>query len=122
MTENTTTAQTTDEQLQALAIERLDLTTEIKARQERIAQIDEVLLQHITAPRTDLVPGYKVRVQAGAHRLNTKKLETDFPAGQFPGLYQLKLDTVAIKEHFAPAALAAYQTQNAPSVRIDEVK
>lgn len=121
MTETTTT-QATDEQLRALAIERLDLTAEIAERKERIEQIDEVLLQHISEPRTDLVAGFKVRVQQGARRLDTKKIEGAYPAEQFPQLYEARLSTAAVKKQFAPAALETFQTQSAPTVRIDEVK
>lgn len=122
MTETTTNAQTTDEQLRALAIERLDLAAEIAERKERIEQIDEVLLQRISEPRTDLLPGFKVRVQHGARRLDAKKIEQAYPAAQFPQLYAAKLDTSAVKKEFAPAALETFQTQSAPTVRIDEVK
>ncbi|KAB1658983.1 hypothetical protein [Pseudoclavibacter sp. CFCC 11306] len=121
MTENTTT-QTTDEQLRALAIERLDLANEIAERKERIEQIDEVLLQHISEPRTDLLPGFKVRIQQGAHRIDAKKLASAYPAGEFPQLYEAKLSTALVKAQFAPAALEAFQTQSAPAIRIDEVK
>ncbi|KAB1647496.1 hypothetical protein F8O06_02850 [Pseudoclavibacter sp. CFCC 14310] len=121
MTETTAT-QATDEQLRALAIERLDLAAEIAERKERIEQIDEVLLQHITEPRTDLVAGFKVRIQQGARRIDAKKIEKAYPAAQYPGLYAAKLDTAAVKKQFAPAALEAFQTQSAPTVHIDEVK
>lgn len=57
----------------------------------------------------------------GAKRLDTKKVEATYPPGQFPALYDSKLDTAAVKAAFAPNELAQYQTQGEGTVIIKPV-
>lgn len=45
-------------------------------------------------------------------------LGADFPAADYPALYETKLSTAAVKAAFAPDVLAQYQTTGAPQVKL----
>lgn len=104
--------------LYELAIERLDLKAEIKEREERVAEIDEILLQH-AAEIKKLVPGYTFLVQARS-TVDWKRFEADHPQGQFPQAYGMKLDQTAAKNNFPPVVLDAYKKTGAAFITVRE--
>ncbi|QIK83010.1 hypothetical protein [Sanguibacter sp. HDW7] len=102
------------EQLAAELAKRQDA---IAADVDRIAEIKAILATRL--PIGSLAVGdYKVIVKAGARRLSTSRLTAAFPVESYPALYKAALDTAAVKEQFAPAALAEYQDQGKPTVEV----
>lgn len=112
--------QDTRNRLRELALERLDLKTEIDERQDRIKQIDEILLQH-PVEINHVLPGYSFRVTE-RRTLDKAALAAAYPKTAYPQLYRLELNQAAVKAEFSPAALAEFQKVGTPYLTVKETK
>lgn len=50
----------------------------------------------------DYQAGEHVITATATRRLNTDKLAENYPPGQYPHLYELKLSTTAVRKHLSP--------------------
>lgn len=90
--------------LVALAEEAVTLNAQAEQIKERLDEIKAILVNEAGAG-THTLGVHKVQIRAGVRRLNTSRLTATYPADQFPQLYKNAIDTAAVKNQFAPAAL-----------------
>lgn len=103
------------EQLVAL---RATLKADAEYIADRIAQLDSQLLDILGGEvGTHDVAGTKVQIREYS-RLDTKWIETEYPAEQYPQLYKTTtaVDNAAVKKQFAPGVLEEHQVRGAKSV------
>lgn len=106
----------TPEQLEQLAAEREDLRKRVADHTERLAVIDSRLRS--LGPGDHPAGIYTVAVKPGANRLDLAAVAADHPIDQFPELWVGKPDTKRVREHIAPAALRAYERQDAARIEV----
>ncbi|EGT4751832.1 hypothetical protein DD097_16295 [Clostridioides difficile] len=95
----------------------VDLQDTIQSMELEAEQIKQQILD-THEPGTYPADGVKVIVKAGVRRLDSAKLQHDYPAAEHPDLYKVALDSKAVKAHFSPLQLEDYQTVGARSVMI----
>lgn len=100
-----------------LVAQRVLLKADIADYEERIAQIDALLIERLDTVGAHDVDGTKVTIREYS-RTDYSRLEKDYPADSYPDLYVTKtaLDQAAVKKSFAPAALDTYKVRGAKSV------
>ena len=103
--------------IEALAIEDVNLAAEQEAISERRAEIKATLRDNLDVG-TYPAGAYRVQIKAGAKRLDLAKIERDFPVSASPELYSAKPDTAKVKHNIAGAALESYYVEGTPSVVI----
>lgn len=91
------------------------------AKIETLTEQRDILKTQIaaaTTPATTTRAGkWTIAHRAGARRLNHAKLTKAYPVTQHPHLYQPKINTTAVRKHFAPADLEAYyQAASSPVI------
>lgn len=101
-----------------LVDERASLKADIEYITERIQQIDAQLIERLPVGVTE-IGDTKVEVREYS-RLDTKWIEQEYPAAQYPQLYSTKtaVDAAAVKKQFAPAVLDEHKVRGAKSVVI----
>lgn len=85
-----------------------DLDAQIEQLKEQRDQVAELLLNSLPEDAKKVDAGdYTISVRAGARRLNTRKIEEQFPATQYPTMYQQKavLITEEVKRQVSEAFL-----------------
>lgn len=87
----------------------VDLQDAIRSMELEVEQIKQQILD-THEPGTYPADGVKVIVKAGVRRLDSAKLQRDYPPSENPGLYKVALDSKAVKQHFSPIDLDKYQT------------
>ncbi|MGO2111719.1 MAG: hypothetical protein ACTH31_08905 [Pseudoclavibacter sp.] len=104
----------------AADVARIDqLVAELgEQRAAHLAILEQAHEAGIIKPGKNPLTGTVVTVRAGQKRLDTKRLESTYPAQAHPGLYALKLDTKAVRAAIAPNALSAFETQGTPSISV----
>ena len=110
---------TTPEQQADLDLRLVNEAVALQAQAEQIKErLDEIKVQLINRhkPGTHTIGDHKVQIRAGVRRLNSTRLAAAYPVEQFPQLYKASFDTAAVKNEFAPAALADYYDTGAPVV------
>lgn len=113
---NTTAPQATDEHVGEWIL-RL---AELKAMEERIKDEKDTLHARLIEKLGDGTHKHEHATVTISRRgtVDKKKLAVDYPAENFPTLYESVISTEAMKQQFAPAALETYKTYSAPSVTI----
>lgn len=102
-----------------LVDERASLKADIEYITERIAQIDAQLIERLPVGVTE-IGDTKVEVREYS-RLDTKWIEQEYPAAQYPQLYKVAapaVDAAAVKKQFAPAVLDEHKVRGAKSIVI----
>ena len=99
-----------------LVAERTSLKADAEHIADRIAEIDAQLVDRLPVGTHD-IDGTKVEVREYS-RLDTKWIETEYPAGQYPQLYKTTtgVDLDAVKKQFAPAMLDEHKVRGKKSV------
>ncbi|MBS6347107.1 hypothetical protein [Alloscardovia omnicolens] len=86
----------------------VDLQDTIQSMELEAEQIKQQILD-THEPGTYPADGVKVIVKAGVRRLDSAKLQHDYPAAEHPDLYKVALDSKAVKAHFSPIELDKYK-------------
>lgn len=109
--------------------------TDLEARRAslaaRLASLQDAasrIADQITVVKADLLAttdgpdsysaGQLTVVVTVAHRLDTKAIESKYPADTHPELYRPALDTAAVRKHIAPVDLEVLTIASAPSVKL----
>lgn len=100
-----------------LVATRVELKADMEYIQGRIDEIDAQIIAALGTVGTHDVDGTKVQVREYSST-DKARLQADYPAEQFPQLYELTLSTAALRKQFAPAALDAYRVTGKRSVVI----
>lgn len=108
-------APTTTTDLIALADEASTLTAQAEQIKERLDTIKTILVNN-AGTGTHTLGAHKVQIRVGVRRLNSSRLTAAYPADQYPQLYKQAIDTTAIKNQFAPAALEDFYDLGSPVV------
>lgn len=107
-----------DEIARRLLERRATLKADAEYIADELERIDAQLIEWVGGePGTHDVAGVKVEVREYT-RTDTKAIERDFPAAEYPQLYTRALDSAAVKAQFAPAALERYRIKGKKSVVI----
>lgn len=101
--------------LVALADEAATLNAQAEQIKERLDEIKTILINEAGAG-THTLGAHKVQIRAGVRRLNSSRLTAAYPSDQFPQLYKHAIDTSAVKNQFAPAALEDFYDLGTPVV------
>lgn len=96
---------------------RVTLKADAEYIQGELDAVDAQLIALLGTVGTHDVDGVKVQVREYSST-DKARLQADYPAAQFPQLYELTLSTAALKREFAPAALDAYKVTGKRSVVI----
>lgn len=115
MTAPTITPEDQQIQTEQLVLEAVKLQAEAEAIKERLDTIKTILVNQRGAG-THTIGAHKVQIRAGVRRLNSSRLTAAYPADQYPQLYKSAIDTNAIKNQFAPAALEDFYDTGSPVV------
>ena len=108
--------QSTDITVDELVLRRVELDAIIARANEEKQTINLQLIEELGEGTHEHAHARIMISRRGT--LDAKKLETAFPAEQYPQLYTQKLSTDDVKKQFAPAALEQYKSYSAPSVTI----
>lgn len=103
-----------------LIARRATLKADLEYMQGEVEQIDSQLLELLGGEvGTHDIAGTKVQIREYT-RLDTKWIETEYPAAQYPQLYKVStaVDAAAVKKQFAPAVLDEHQVRGAKSIVI----
>jgi hypothetical protein len=103
-----------------LVARRATLKADLEYMQGEIEQIDSQLLELLGGQvGTHDIAGTKVQIREYT-RLDTKWIETEYPATQYPQLYKTTtaVDNAAVKKQFAPSVLDEHQVRGAKSIVI----
>lgn len=107
-----------DEIAKRLLERRATLKADAEYIADELERIDAQLIDWVGGVvGTHDVAGRKVEVREYT-RTDTKAIERDYPASEFPQLYGQALSTDAVKREFAPAALEGYKVRGKKSVVI----
>lgn len=98
-----------------LVLEAVKLQAEAEAIKERLDTIKTILVTERGAG-THTIGAHKVQIRAGVRRLSSTRLTQAYPAEQYPTLYKTAIDTNAVKNQFAPAALEDFYDVGSPVV------
>ena len=106
-----------------LAAQINELDAQIEQLKEHRDHLSELLLATVPEGTKKVEAGdYTISVRAGARRLNTRKIETQFPPTQYPQLYTQKtvLATDEVKRQMSDAFLTDNDlyTVGKPSVSV----
>ena len=122
---NRTTGDTTqsDEQLKTLLLDRqaariIELQDEIDTRQQEIDHLKAMILDTLPEGTHHTPTGRKVTIRKAPARLDTSRLQADYPADAYPQLYKRTLDTANVRHEFSPQALTAYEKTGRPTVTV----
>lgn len=113
---NTTAEQATEQHVDEWVLRRVELD-EIIARANEEKQTLNGQLIEVLGDGTHETKHARVMISRRG-TVDKGKLSADYPAEQFPALYEHTLSTEAMKTQFAPAALEQYKVYSAPSVTI----
>lgn len=98
------------------------LVNNLAALQEQKAQIEEqievvkgLLLERL---RETTTVGDRKVIISRPQRIAYDQIAKDYPADQYPRLYEQKISTAAVKDAFSPEALTHYQAEGKPQVRL----
>lgn len=111
------TTQTEPQLIEELAEEYADLAADIEPKQ---ARLEELKKQFRALQRgTHDIGGLVISVSAN-RRLNTKALESAYPASEHPELYKHSIDTKAAREHLGEEMVEDFtvESENKVSVRV----
>lgn len=103
-----------------LVARRATLKADLEYMQGEVEQIDSQLLELLGGEvGTHDIAGTKVQIREYT-RLDTKWIETEYPAAQYPQLYKTTtaVDAAAVKKQFAPTVLDEHQVHGAKSIVI----
>lgn len=101
----TTTTDTT--RLEQLVLERTKLAADRKALDDRIHELDALLLPQLDNGK-NTIGQFTVTVVEPA-TINKAAIETAFPVTDYPHLYKREVNLDACKQEFSPAALAQFK-------------
>lgn len=113
MSKNEAFADTSDIDLVA---RRIEVDEQIATFTKQKEEINAELLERLPSGRND-INGVRVTISQ-SKTLNSEAISRDFPFETYPDLYVNSLNNAAVKEAFAPAALASYQKLSKPSVKV----
>jgi hypothetical protein len=103
--------------LAELLEQRATLCADIEYIADQVEQIDAQLIARLDTVGTHDVDGVKVQIREYS-RTDLKRLAADYPAEQFPQLYELTVSADAVKREFAPTVLDGYKVTGKRSVVI----
>ncbi|KRD51937.1 hypothetical protein [Microbacterium sp. Root280D1] len=101
-----------------LVARRATLKADLEYMQGEVEAIDSQLLDILGGEvGTHDIAGTKVQVREYS-RLDTKWIEAEYPAEQYPQLYKTTtaVDNAAVKKQFAPGVLEEHQVRGAKSL------
>ncbi len=101
-----------------LIARRATLKADLEYMQGEVEAIDSQLLELLGGEvGTHEIAGTKVQIREYT-RLDTKWIEEQYPASQYPQLYKVTtaVDAAAVKKQFAPTVLEEHQVRGAKSV------
>jgi hypothetical protein len=105
-----------DEIAKRLLEHRDTLKADAEHINDELERIDAQLIEWVGGQvGTHDVAGRKVEIREYS-RTDTKAIELDYPAAEYPALYAQSLSTDAVKREFAPAALEGYKVRGKKSV------
>jgi hypothetical protein len=103
-----------------LIARRATLKADLEYMQGEVEAIDSQLLELLGGEvGTHDIAGTKVQIREYS-RLDSKWVETEYPAAQYPQLYKTTtaVDNAAVKKQFAPGVLEEHQVRGAKSIVI----
>lgn len=113
---NTSPAIATEQHVDEWVLRRVELDAIIARANEEKQLLNSSLIDALGDGTHETRHAKVVIARRGT--VDKDRLAADYPAEQFPGLYESVLSTTAMKKQFAPAALDAYKSYSAPSVTI----
>lgn len=113
---NTSPALATEQHVDEWVLRRVELDAIIARANEEKQALNSQLIEALGDGTHETKHARVLISRRGT--VDKSKLAVDYPATEFPMLYEPTLSTEAMKKQFAPAALEKYKTYSAPSVTI----
>lgn len=113
---NTTPALATEQHVDEWVLRRVELDAIIARATEEKQALNGSLIEALGDGTHETKHARVMISRRGV--VDKTKLAADYPADQYPALYEAGISTDAMKKQFAPAALEQYKSYSAPTVTV----